>query len=437
MEKRKILVVDDDEMICRLTKGILSEKYEVIIAESGQKAINIYEDKKPDMILSDLVMPGMSGFEMMEILREKYKFVIPVMFMTALSSDESEEKSLTTGAVDYIRKPFKADVLLKRIDNVMANIDQIRGLREAAETDPMTGLLNKTTSTREIDEIAKTGQGILMMIDLDSFKLVNDIYGHEKGDQILFKFAEVLKSIMRSTDIVGRVGGDEFIAFCQNTREERVIFERTEFLNRKIVKYAKEILAEDMNIPLGCSVGAVICPDEGTDFFTLYKKADQALYSAKHNGKHGYQIYRQDYSAKKEAKNESFSELRMILGEREGHRGAYVLSTDEFKILYRFLMRFEKNYAWDMHLVVFTFEDASDDQNAIVDKFIEVASSCLRGSDIVSKYGDNQVLTILLKTNPEDYHIPLDRVMQKWSDTDESFKSKIKYSSENLLIDQA
>ena len=74
MEKRKILVVDDDEMICRLTKGILSEKYDVIIAESGQKAINIYEQKKPDMILSDLVMSGMSGCEMMEILREKYDF---------------------------------------------------------------------------------------------------------------------------------------------------------------------------------------------------------------------------------------------------------------------------------------------------------------------------------------------------------------------------
>ena len=277
MEKRKILVVDDDEMICRLTKGILSEKYEVIIAESGQKAINIYEDKKPDMILSDLVMPGMSGFEMMEILREKYKFVIPVMFMTALSSDESEEKSLTTGAVDYIRKPFKADVLLKRIDNVMANIDQIRGLREAAETDPMTGLLNKTTSTREIDEIAKTGQGILMMIDLDSFKLVNDIYGHEKGDQILIKFAEILKSIMRSTDIIGRVGGDEFLVIFTQI-EKATLDTLLEDMDKKL----KALDETDPEANHSVSYGYAFRSEAvEKDTHTVYMMADKRMYEYK------------------------------------------------------------------------------------------------------------------------------------------------------------
>ena len=291
MDKRKILVVDDDEMFRAQTQGILSAKYNVIMADSGQEAIDLYEKTLPDMILSDLMMPGMDGFEMMDKLREKYNIVIPVMFMTGCSGDESEQKSLITGAVDYIRKPFKANVLLRRIDNIMDNLLKIKGLREAAENDLMTGLYTKTTSVDKISDLVKDGNGILMMIDLDSFKLVNDIYGHDKGDKILIKFAEILRSVVRSTDIIGRIGGDEFIAFCQNTREEGILKARSEYLNNTIVSYAKEILSKDLDIPLGCSIGACICPDEGRDYATLFAKADQALYQVKQNGKHGYAVY--------------------------------------------------------------------------------------------------------------------------------------------------
>ncbi|WP_026523554.1 diguanylate cyclase domain-containing protein [Butyrivibrio sp. MB2005] len=433
MDKRRILVVDDDEIIIRLTKGILSDKYDIVTADSGQRAIDIYADVKPDMILSDLIMPGMTGFEMMENLRAKYNIIIPVMFMTALSSDETEEQSLTIGAVDYIRKPFKADVLLHRVDNIMANLDQIRGLRAAAENDTMTGLLNKTTSMREIDQAVRNGQGILMMIDLDSFKLVNDIYGHEKGDQILIRFAEILKSIMRSSDIIGRVGGDEFIAFCQNTKEERMLRERTEFLNRKLFNFAKECLAEDMNIPLGCSIGAAICPDEGNDFNTLFKKADEALYEAKHNGKHGYVIYKHGEDEVNENKPDNNSEIRMILGEREGQRGAYVLPMDQLKTVYRFLIRVEKNYPSDIHFIVFTLESRNGHVSEYRDKYMEVMASCLRGSDIVAKYGDDKVIAILLKASAEDYHVPLERVMMKWNEMHESLEVEISYTVENLM----
>ena len=433
MDRKKILVVDDDELVRRQINGILSEKYEVIMAQSGAVAIELYEKMHPDMILSDLIMPEMNGFEMMEALREKHDVIIPVMFMTALSSDESEEKSLTTGAVDYIRKPFKADVLLKRIDNIIANLDRISGLRKAAENDPMTGLLNKTTSTRRIDEVAHSGQGILMMIDLDSFKLVNDIYGHEKGDQILIKFAELLKSIMRSTDIIGRVGGDEFVAFCQNTKDERMLQERTEFLNRKLTKLARECLAEDMNIPLGCSIGAVICPDEGNDFFTLYKKADQALYNVKSNGKHGYSFFKQDNTVKTETKHDSFSELRMILGEREGQRGAYVLPIDFFKVIYRFFVRLHRNYAYDIQFGIFTLKKEDGAVYEYVEKFLEVAASCLRASDVIAKYGDNQIIVLLLKNIPDEYHIPIERVLDRWNELPESKEVTLEYNSQNFM----
>ncbi|WP_029233152.1 GGDEF domain-containing response regulator [Butyrivibrio sp. VCB2006] len=434
MDKRRILVVDDDSMFCKQTERILSGKYEVITADSGKAAIDLYESAKPDMILSDLMMPGMDGFEMMDALREKYNFVIPVMYMTGLAGDDSEEKSLTTGAVDYIRKPFKADVLLRRVDNIMDNLGRIQGLRQAAENDPMTGLYNKTTSASKIDELVKKGNGILMMIDLDSFKLVNDIYGHEKGDMILIKFAEMLRSVMRSTDIIGRIGGDEFIAFCQNTRDERMLRERCEFLNRKILSYAKECLAEDMNIPLGCSIGASICPDEGTDYTTLFKKADQALYEVKQNGKHGFFIFKKVEEDNSEKESAGSFEIRKILGEREGQKGAYVIPLDMFTNIYRFLMRFERNYAYGMYFLIFTLKSSQRPVNECVDEFVETLASCLRGSDVITKYGNDKVLTLLMKASEEDYQVPVDRIMGKWNDTQTSKEVEVKIDAEKLFI---
>ncbi len=437
MSERKILIVDDDEMIRMMTNKILSQHYTIVSADSGQQAIEIYEKEKPDMIISDLVMPGMSGFEMMQILREKFNIVIPVIFMTAYSSDDTEKKGLETGAVDYIRKPFKADILLQRVANVFNNLDKIQGLQQAAEVETMTGLLNKTTTAREISNLAGNGFGIFMMIDLDSFKLINDIYGHEMGDKVLIWFADTLRSIMRSSDIIGRVGGDEFAAFCQNTKEEIIVQERCEFLNKKITEFCKKELGEDMNIPIGVSIGAAICPDEGTDYATLYKKADQALYTVKRGGKHNFAFYKATESHSDYGRNQDMAELRMILRERNIKRGGFVLDENQFKLIYQFLMRFQRNYAWDIQFVVFTITTKGDNEPTSegAGKFLEMASSCLRGSDCLVRHGKNKVLAILLKTTDENYQIPINRIIEKWKESEYNDLYEITFEKENLTSD--
>ena len=228
---KKILIVDDEKITLRMTQHILATRYETFCATSGSEAISIYKAERPDMILTDLHMPQMSGFELQSTLQEQYAEHIPVMFMTADEDDETEGKGFAAGAVDFIRKPFRADVLLKRIDNILKNVEQIKGLKAAAETDPMTGLLNKASSQAEIGDMCRECNGVLMMIDLDSFKLVNDIYGHNMGDKILIRFAEIIRAIIRTNDIAGRMGGDEFIAFCQNVTDEKIIEEKTRYLN--------------------------------------------------------------------------------------------------------------------------------------------------------------------------------------------------------------
>ena len=125
MDRKKILIVDDEELTLMLTENILSQRYDTQKALSGQEAIDLYEQSKPDMILSDLMMPNMNGFEMLEILQERHGRKIPIIFMTAHESEEVELQSLTSGAVDFIRKPLKADVLLKSVNSIM---DRLSGI---------------------------------------------------------------------------------------------------------------------------------------------------------------------------------------------------------------------------------------------------------------------------------------------------------------------
>ena len=125
----KILIVDDEPMMLMVTKKILSGKYEILCANSAKEAIGIYDAEHPDMILTDLLMPEMTGFEMHQALQEKYTEKIPVMYMTADDADETEGKGFDLGAVDFIRKPFRADVLLRRVDNILQNREIIKDLK--------------------------------------------------------------------------------------------------------------------------------------------------------------------------------------------------------------------------------------------------------------------------------------------------------------------
>lgn len=120
--KKTILIVDDEEVTLTLTSGILSAQYDVYRALSAHEAIEMYDRFRPQMILSDLLMPEMNGFEMVKILQEKYGRRMPVIFMTASEDEEAEYEGLGLGAVDFIRKPLKADVLLKSVNKIMEHL---------------------------------------------------------------------------------------------------------------------------------------------------------------------------------------------------------------------------------------------------------------------------------------------------------------------------
>lgn len=424
---KKILIVDDMIVSLMITENILATQYQTVCASSPQEAMEVYRNEKPDMILSDFRMPGMTGYEMQIALQNEFHRKIPFMFMTADKSDEVESKGFDNGAMDFIRKPFKPEVLLRRVANILQTVDEIQDLKKTSTTDKLTGLFNKGASEEELKKICKKSHGSLMMIDLDSFKLVNDIHGHAMGDKILIAFADILRAAMRSSDLIGRMGGDEFVAFCHGVNEESALAAKTQFINEKILEAAKQLMGENMNIPLGASIGCVLVPQAGTDFVELYKKADKALYVVKKNGKHGYNIYSDDSSEEKVETVITLAQIEMILNERNIENGAYILPFESFRIVYRFLKRTRAGYGKTICIALLTLKRSGEDETIsrkqASEQFMECLHKTLRRGDIVSQNGSNQFLVML--TNTDGHHDvtrALSRVVENWGKLPESKK---------------
>ncbi|MBR6710884.1 MAG: response regulator, partial [Selenomonadaceae bacterium] len=132
---RKIMIVDDEPVMLNLASRILSKEYETVCASSGAEALQLFVKERPDLVLSDLLMPEMDGYELHRLLQEYGDEPVPVIFMTADERDTSESKVFEAGAADYIHKPVKADVLLRRIGNIIQNLDRIHGLKKKASLD--------------------------------------------------------------------------------------------------------------------------------------------------------------------------------------------------------------------------------------------------------------------------------------------------------------
>lgn len=227
--------------------------------------------------------------------------------------------------------PASAIGIIFNIDNEMQAMDR---LRSQAEQDSLTGLYNRKETEKRIKQFLDSKPDLccaLFMVDMDNFKQINDTKGHMLGDVVLTEAASAMKSFMRSTDIVGRIGGDEFTIFMKDIPSREAAEKKAERL-ADIFRHLFE--HEKFSVSLSCSIGVAVYPEDGHDFKTLYLHADQALYHAKTNGKNKYvmydggQIYHQDNTG-------SSSISARIDSESRTDQGLGDFLTDIFKILYR------------------------------------------------------------------------------------------------------
>jgi diguanylate cyclase (GGDEF)-like protein len=433
-----ISVVDDDAQSLSSARIILGEgDMRVSCLRSGNDFLKFIDKNSPDLVLLDVMMPQMDGFETYKALREYEKNCgkpnIPVIFLTGENDSETEQKGLKLGASDFIRKPLNKEVLLKRIDNTLKSLKAIETLTEEAMFDKLTGFLNKARGTERISRLCTRIQGSLMIMDLDNFKLVNDLFGHDMGDKVLQAFSSVVRRNTRETDTISRIGGDEFLAFYENLLDESALSVLTLRLNTELTSEAAALMGEDNGIPLGISIGCVFVPEHGSDFDKLFAMADGALYTAKHNGKHGYYIYstteETDHSSR--SQDENFDRILKTIQERNEKAGALFLGRDSFAVVYRFVMRFYKRYSGTAALLLFTVTCDEQSDNIELLEYMQqlenVLAHTLRVSDIIMQSGANSFFIMLTERTPLEAQTAVNRIMHNWEESCDSGSVKVEY----------
>ena len=423
-----IMVVDDDTTNLQMAGHILSQhNMRVTALKSGRAMLDyIVEKGEPDLVLLDIKMPEMDGFEALKLLRELEKKngwnETPVIFLTADEDRATETRGFEEGVSDFIRKPFHPDVLLRRIDNVVSAAHEMRNLKDEVTLDKLTGFLNKAATTSELSKMCVDQTGCLLMIDLDSFKLVNDLYGHDMGDKVLTAFANIIRETMPEGSKNGRIGGDEFTSFALGVKTEEEVAQITAALNSKLVATAKEMMGEDMSIPLGASVGGIMVPKQGNDYQSLLKQADKALYKVKKHGKHGYRIYTSDSISEGEVNTASLSlgEISEILGERNIPEVALQLEMEAFSHVYRYVIRYIARHNVTASKVLFTLNPGAGIDEAtykdLCDEFGNHIRQSLRKSDILTRSRFNQYYVFLTDIREEFAEKVISQITESWKE---------------------
>ena len=434
-----IIVVDDDTANLKIAGHILSKNnYRVTALKSGNSFLE-YVDKNglPDLVLLDIMMPDIDGFETLNRLRElesgKGLMKTPVIFLTADEDVDTETRGFEVGVSDFIRKPLNPEVLLKRINNIMSNSQEMQDLKSEASIDKLTGLLNKAAAEAELSRVCSQSIGCLMMIDLDSFKLVNDIYGHEMGDKVLIAFSDLMRSAMPAGSVCGRIGGDEFAAFAMGVTTEDKVKEITVILNDDLVAKAKELIGDDMGIPLGTSIGAIYVPRYGNDFNTLLKLADKFLYTVKKNGKHDYELYTEESFDESDNTELDIQAISEILGERSIQNSALQLDKEAFANVYRYVIRYALRHNINFCKVLFTLnpvEGSSYGEYADhVDEFGTQIRSSLRKSDFYMRNNKKQYFVLLADIREDSYEKVAHHIIENWEASNKG-TLKITYTTE-------
>jgi two-component system cell cycle response regulator len=307
LSRARVLLVEDDPLQANVTRKILQKTgYEVLWVQDGISAIKTVKTSDLDIILLDLVMPGMDGYEVCRWLKlEEETRGIPIIMLTARKELSDKISGLRVGADDYLPKPYNELELNARIYaslRTKALQDELRKknkqlekllgkLEQMAITDALTGLYNRhrfhESLTKEFERARRYSTPFsLVMFDIDHFKKVNDRYGHLAGDMVLKTISNILLQSIREIDTAARYGGEEFMAILPNTEKSDAVV-LAERMRMKIAQYT----FDEIEGPITVSIGISGMPDEAVDSEDkLIRCADFALYQAKRNGRNRIEV---------------------------------------------------------------------------------------------------------------------------------------------------
>lgn len=291
-----VLYVEDDKNTQEFMKIILNERVKGFFqAFDGEEGLNMYKKHMPDIVLIDLELPKLNGLELIKQIKN-IRDSQPVFIVSAYDDKEKLFKAIRLGVEGFIKKPIDIELLfdgLKEVSDKLQNRrkkeQEINFLYQQAHYDQLTEIPNRHLFHIKLDDAIRRALNTdtkiaLFFIDLDDFKTVNDSYGHLTGDTVLKKVAEEIKKAIRSVDVVGRMGGDEFIVMIESFRDKNSL----DMMAGRILERVRNIRLENAGIKIGCSIGISVFPDDGNNKNELLQLADKAMYQVKKTEKGQY-----------------------------------------------------------------------------------------------------------------------------------------------------
>ena len=306
----KILIIDDSTFEANHVKGLLEQiGHEVLWADTGSRGIKIMKLERPSLVILDLVLPDISGIEICRWIKQDMRMKnTPVIMLTARGEVHERVSGLMEGATDYIAKPFDDSEFESRVTAVLREVELrdrlelknleyeklLKQMEKMSITDALTGIYNRRhfedVLVAEFERFKRyTIPFSCMMIDVDRFKSINDLCGHNVGDIVLKSVAQMIQEQVRGVDTVARYGGDEFVILLAQLRgesAERVAFRMLSAANLQDYKAIDNRLGK---ITLSIGIAGAPDPDLKT-IDQLVKAADQALYKAKNAGRNCYKL---------------------------------------------------------------------------------------------------------------------------------------------------
>ena len=291
-----LLIVDDNKTNCEVLERRLSlQGLSCRTAMDGKSALSEVKKKTPDLILLDVILPDINGLELLKTFREQFSSDdLPIIMVSAFNDVDSIAKCIQLGAQDYLPKPLNGTILLAK---VVSSLERkafrererqlVNELHIQATTDQLTGIFNRRVVFQELEKAFKEFQNkdreefSVIMLDIDHFKKVNDTYGHAGGDEVLIKMAQTLNSMISQPNILGRIGGEEFLAVILDKKSDDI----ENFCDKLRTKIKSNIVKfNDQEIVITCS-GGVANTSESSNASDLVNKADERLYEAKKSGR--------------------------------------------------------------------------------------------------------------------------------------------------------